>query len=112
MTKARSAKGVMVDFDLLKIKQNMASAPVSVDVKTRQDFIESKLKRNTKKTLAPTASIEVDVVPDDIPEPTPTTNEELITDLDSDEVGATDGVAEDVVEPVAVKTQKARRTKK
>lgn len=45
----RSARGEVVDFDLLRIKQQMASAPKTTNVKAREDFIDQKLKRRIKK---------------------------------------------------------------
>lgn len=45
----KSAKGQLVDFDLLKIKQQMASAPKPTNVKAREDFIDQKFKRRLKK---------------------------------------------------------------
>ena len=58
MSKGKSAKGEIVDFDLLKIKQQIASAPPSSDVARRQDFIENRLRRRTKKVVLPVAPIE------------------------------------------------------
>ena len=49
MSKARSAKGQIVDFDLLRIKQQIASAPKTTSVKAREDFIDKKFKRRLKK---------------------------------------------------------------
>lgn len=51
--KIRSARGEQVDFDLLKIKEQMASSPPPMDVKKRQDFIEKRLRRRLKKVPAP-----------------------------------------------------------
>jgi hypothetical protein len=45
----RSARGEVVDFDLLKIKQQMAAAPKTTNVKAREDFIDQKFKRRLKK---------------------------------------------------------------
>lgn len=45
----KSAKGQIVDFDLLKIKQQIASAPKPTNVKAREDFIDQKFKRRLKK---------------------------------------------------------------
>lgn len=45
----KSAKGVLVNFDLIKIKQQMASAPKPTNVKAREDFIDQKFKRRLKK---------------------------------------------------------------
>jgi len=65
--KTRSAKGVEVNFDLMKIKEQIASQPPSIDVRKRQDFIESRLRRRPKKKLpdfpAPESTAEVDVEP-------------------------------------------------
>jgi len=65
--KTRSAKGVEVNFDLMKIKEQIASAPPSIDVRKRQDFIESRLRRRPKKKLpnipAPESTKEIDVEP-------------------------------------------------
>ena len=40
---ARSARGEMVDFDVIMIKNELASAPPSIQVAARQDFIENKI---------------------------------------------------------------------
>lgn len=45
----RSARGQMVDFDVLEIKQQMASAPKPVEVAVREDFIDQKFNRRLKK---------------------------------------------------------------
>lgn len=45
----KSARGDLVDFDLLKIKQQMASAPKPTNVRAREDFIDQKFKRRIKK---------------------------------------------------------------
>lgn len=47
--KHRSAKGLMIDFDLLKIKQQIAATPKTTDVKKREDFIDKKLRRRVKR---------------------------------------------------------------
>lgn len=49
MKKVRSAKGEMVDFDLIRIKAQIASRAPTQDVRARQDFIERKLHRRIKK---------------------------------------------------------------
>ena len=67
--KTRSAKGEVIDFDLLKIKAQIASAPKPTDVRNREDFIDKKLRRRTKK-IKKIETVEVDV------EPTTTNNEE------------------------------------
>jgi hypothetical protein len=45
----RSARGELVNFDLLKIKQQIASAPKTTDVKARENFIDQKFKRRLKR---------------------------------------------------------------
>lgn len=45
----KSARGHLVDFDLLKIKQQIAAAPKPTTVKAREDFIDQKFKRRLKK---------------------------------------------------------------
>lgn len=45
----RSARGVLVDFDVLKIKNQIASAPKTTSVKAREDFIDQKFKRRLKR---------------------------------------------------------------
>lgn len=45
----RSAKGEVVDFDLLRIKAQIASAPKTTNVQAREDFIDAKFKRRLKR---------------------------------------------------------------
>jgi hypothetical protein len=45
----KSARGEIVDFDLLKIKQQIASAPKTTNVQAREDFIDQKFKRRLKR---------------------------------------------------------------
>lgn len=47
--KARSARGVVVDFDLLKVKQSIADAP-TIDVASREEFVERRIRRRTKRS--------------------------------------------------------------
>ncbi len=71
----RSAKGEIVDFDLLNIKQQMATMPASTDVLARQNIIEKRVNRRVaKKTEAEREIIEVD---------TQITNNENITSDES-----------------------------
>lgn len=46
--KVRSARGEIVDFDLLRIKEEIASAPQSLHVRKRKDFIEQRLRRKIR----------------------------------------------------------------
>lgn len=61
----KSARGSLVDFDLLKIKQQIAAAPKTTNVRAREDFIDQKFKRRIKKlktdiisTAAPSVPVE------------------------------------------------------
>ena len=58
--KVRSAKGEVVDFDLLRIKEQIASAPPPQDVKLRKDFIENRLRRRIKKATPPAPAVKID----------------------------------------------------
>lgn len=54
----KSARGEVVDFDLLKIKQQIASAPKTTTVQAREDYIDQKFKRRLKRmTTEATATI-------------------------------------------------------
>ncbi len=72
--KVRSARGVILDLDLMKIKEQIASAPTPLEVKARQNFIESRLKRRLKKAQAAVAveSTNVETEPT-MPEPSTAT---------------------------------------
>ena len=70
----RSARGEIVDFDLLKIKQQMAELPKSIVVEARESFIDNKfkrqLKRQTQEAVAlVTADNEIETVEDIMDEP-------------------------------------------
>lgn len=45
----RTARGNIIDFDLIKIKEQIASTPKPTDVKAREDFIDKKLRRRVKR---------------------------------------------------------------
>lgn len=61
MTKlVRTARGEMVDFDLIKIKQQLADSPAPTEVKARENFVEKRLKRKLRtKTVATVADTDV-----------------------------------------------------
>jgi hypothetical protein len=61
MTKrARSARGELVDFDLLKIKQQLATTPVPVGVEQRRKFIDEKDGiKSTVRQVAPAPAPEL-----------------------------------------------------
>lgn len=103
--KVRSAKGEMIDFDLLKIKEQIASEPAPLDVRARQDHIDARLRRRLRKVkktgTAPAAPVAVQ--PKMPAAEAPETPEPML-----------DEVTEPVVEetPKKVTKQKARRTTK
>ena len=99
--KVRSAKGQMVDFDLLKIKEQIASDPAPLDVKARQDHIDARLRRRLRKVKksAPTPTAPVKVEKKMPAAERPEQPEELIDDKPA--------VEEDVVAKVT--KQKARK---
>lgn len=51
--KYRSAKGELVDFDLLKMKQSLAGKPSVPAVKAREDFVDGRLRRRPRKKIIP-----------------------------------------------------------
>lgn len=53
-----SARGEVVDFDVHMIKQQLATAPMTVDVEKRKTFIDEKevRKKPAVSTAAPTAA--------------------------------------------------------
>lgn len=66
MSKAvKSARGATVDFDLLRIKQQIASAPKTTTVQAREDFIDQKFKRRLKKLSREASSVGSDAISDD-----------------------------------------------
>lgn len=69
-----SARGERVDFDLMKIKQQIAAAPKAVTVKAREDFIDQKFKRRLKRQ---TQEVIAAVVEEVTPQPT---NEDLTSE--------------------------------
>lgn len=84
--KIRSARGVLVDFDLIKIKQQIASAPKPVDVSVREEFVDRKIRRRIKrKTPAPNLEVAVEdpIVTEDEPAET-LIEEETTTEATAD----------------------------
>lgn len=45
----RSARGTQVDFDLVLIKQQIAASAAPTNVQAREDFIENKIRRRTRR---------------------------------------------------------------
>ena len=68
----RTARGDVVDFDTIRIKQQLADAPMLIEVERRKSFIDSKesrAKRNQQQSTAPATveSIEENFEIDDLP---------------------------------------------
>lgn len=49
----RSARGTQVDFDLILIKQQIASSAAPTNVQAREDFIENKIRRRSRRVAKP-----------------------------------------------------------
>lgn len=49
MPKARSARGVLVDFDKIRIKQQLSATPTPIEVQKREELVEQRLKRRAKR---------------------------------------------------------------
>ncbi len=49
--RAKSARGQMVDFDLLAIKQHLAATPVPVSAQNRRKFIDEKDGLKTRENF-------------------------------------------------------------
>lgn len=58
--KAVSAKGLIVDFDLLQIKEQMAKQPRTATVQARENFVDRKFRRRMKQAVDSIPPIEVD----------------------------------------------------
>lgn len=50
--KVRSAMGVTVDFDALKIKQQLATTPATTKVKAREKYVEERSNRRAARRAA------------------------------------------------------------
>lgn len=69
MTKmVRTARGELVDFDLIKIKQQLADSPAPTEVAARENFVEKRLKRKLRtKTVPAVAQDPVATAPEIVP---------------------------------------------
>jgi len=108
--KHRSAKGVGVDFGLLKIKEQLANEPAPMDVVARQDHIDQRLRRRMrtiKKTTPPAKAAPVTVAPVLPAAERPEEVEEMIDPPAIEEVLAVEEPAVDTAAPVT--KQKARK---
>ena len=58
-----SVRGERVDFDLMKIKEQIAAAPKTITVTAREDFIDQKFKRRLNRQIKEvTAQITEDII--------------------------------------------------
>lgn len=94
----RSARGEMVDFDLLRIKENLATAPKGSTVKAREDFIDNKFKRRMRRLTEAAAS-----APAVSPAPAQPQAQPVVEDAAVDQLVAT----EQVTTPVKKRTIKS-----
>jgi hypothetical protein len=56
-----SARGEVVDFDAAMIKQQLAAAPMTVDVEKRKTFVDSKEVRKKPDTATAVESLDVGI---------------------------------------------------
>ena len=95
MAKGRSARGVSVDFDAIKIKEQLAERPAPVEVQAREDFVDQRLKRRARRRAQEAArkeqasklqeeAIESEQSTDDVDEVGVDDADSLLDDLDGD----------------------------
>jgi hypothetical protein len=72
----KSARGVIVDFDLMKIKEQIANAPKAVTVQARIDFIDQKSRRRLARQIKQVVA-EVNTAPMSSEDIVPSTPEEV-----------------------------------
>jgi hypothetical protein len=109
----RSARGEQVDFDLIKIKKEIAARPAPMEVKARQDFIENRLKRKIKKAqnsidLAKEQVADKDIVQKKMPAPADSLDESHIESPKQPVSEALEAV-KFIDEPETIKEEKAEK---
>ena len=85
MKKIRSARGTVVDFDLMQIKQAIGSQPAPTDVAARQDHIDARLRRrmrNLKKTPISPTRTQTPTLPTKVEAQSPAVNEADVEFID------------------------------
>lgn len=102
--KTRSARGEVVDFDLLKIKEQIAANPAPTDVKARQNFVDRRLRRRVKSATERAEFSKAMPTTEDLSE------EEKLIDVSFDEDDIIDDDFEEEEEVVEEKPR--RRTRK
>lgn len=58
----RSARGEMIDFDTIIIKQQLAAAPMNIEVARRKEFIDSKEGKSRSSKSGDSTLIEDTIV--------------------------------------------------
>lgn len=96
----RSARGEEVDFDAIRIKQQLAEAPTNIEVARRQAFIDTREGKRTATLVAP-APIEAPKPAAAVPPATPA--EDFM-----DDVPATNGPAVEPIPTLPVRTPKSK----
>ena len=96
--KVRSARGEIVDFDLMKVKEQIAAAPTPLEVKARQNFIENRMKRRIKKAQNAVDVAKDDMVAPTLPEPAAVVDESHIEDDTKEEVSEALAAVEAAIE--------------
>lgn len=71
----RSARGVQIDFDLLRIKESLGATPKVATVRVREDFIDQKLKRKLKRLVTAVPVAPAPTEGTDVPPQHPVTKE-------------------------------------
>lgn len=74
MASVKSARGELVDFDLLKIRNQMAAAPKPTSVQAREEFVDAKLRRRLKTLTTTVQQTAAQQPAADSTDATPTTN--------------------------------------
>lgn len=108
--KVRSIKGQIVDFDLIKIKQQIAAQPAPVNVKEREAFIDKKVRRRPKKNKVSAAKLDVNVEPkvedDVIDEVEPIATDSTTDELPQVEEPTVEATVEEPTKPTKRKVRK------
>jgi uncharacterized membrane protein YukC len=94
----KSIKGEVVDFDLLKIKEDISAAPKTDEVDSRERYVNRKLRRRSKQPV--TAKMKEDMRK---------MNERMKEADEEDETGKTDEATENVEK--VENTQEEKNTK-
>ena len=100
--KVRSMRGVVLDFDLLKIKEQMAAVPAPQELRAREDFIEKRLCRRVRRAKVAVVEAGVEVEPKIVDEAEPV----------AEMIEAPVKTVEAVVEPSEAKSVPVKKKKK